>query len=87
MTLVSMEKRDPILFYGIKQPYFGLVNFKFTGVVTTPQEVLQKKLRKTRVNGEGCSYLIFKFIGSGNHPLCKQRKAIRKMMVQFSSTN
>ena len=31
MILVSIERGDPILYYGTKQLYFGLVNFKFTG--------------------------------------------------------
>ena len=31
MILVSMERRDPTLYYGTKQLYFGPVNFKFIG--------------------------------------------------------
>ena len=31
MILVSVERRDPTLYYGTKQLYFGRVNFKFTG--------------------------------------------------------
>ena len=30
MILVSMERRDPTIYYATKQLYFGLVNFKFT---------------------------------------------------------
>ena len=39
MILLSMERGDPILYYGTKQLYFGCVNFKFT-------DVLQKKIQK-----------------------------------------
>ena len=31
MILVSMERSYPTLYYGIKQLYFGSVNFKFIG--------------------------------------------------------
>ena len=31
MILVSIERKDPTLFYGTKQLYFERVNFKFTG--------------------------------------------------------
>ena len=30
MILVSIERGDPTLYYGTKQLYFGLINFKFT---------------------------------------------------------
>ena len=37
MILVSIERRDPTLYHGTKQSYFGFVNFKFIKeVVTTP---------------------------------------------------
>ena len=46
MILVSMERRDPILYHGTKQSYFCPVNFKFKGVVT----LLGKPCYKKRVN-------------------------------------
>ena len=50
MILVSMERGDPTLYYGTNQLYFGHVNFKVTGDGNHPQEdVLRKRLRKTRV--------------------------------------
>ena len=71
MILVSMDRGDPTLYYGINQLYFGRVNFKYTGVVTTPprEDVLQKRLRKTRVNvnkysfpmQEVCFFFVFVF--------------------------
>ena len=50
-----MERRDPTLYYGTKQFYFGSVNFKITGGGNLPpyEDVLQKRLRKTRV--KSCS--------------------------------
>ena len=39
-----MEREYPTQYYGTKQLYFGRVNFKCIGAVTTPQEdVLQNK--------------------------------------------
>ena len=55
IILVSMERRDPIL-YGTKQLYFGRVNLKFTGGGNHPtlgRRVTKKMLRKTRVNPRG----------------------------------
>ena len=47
MILVSIERRDPTLYYDTKQLYFGCVNVKFTG---GGRRVTKKKmLRKTRV--------------------------------------
>ena len=48
MILVSIERRDPTLYYGTKQLFFGCVHFKFTGVVTTAlrKDMFQKRLRK-----------------------------------------
>ena len=55
MILVSMERKDPTLYYGTKQLYFGCVNFKFTGVVTTPlgRRVTKKKKKKKAQEDEG----------------------------------
>ena len=57
MILVSMERGDPTLYHGIKQSYFGPVNFKFMrGVVTTPlgKPCYKKRLiGRTRVKGTG----------------------------------
>ena len=48
MILVSMKRGDPTLYYGTKQLYFGRVNIKFTGVVTTSlrKTCYQKKKKK-----------------------------------------
>ena len=44
MILVSMERRDPTLYYNsTKQLYFGRVNCKFTGVVTPLGRRVTKK--------------------------------------------
>ena len=51
MILVSMERGDPTLYHGTKQSYFGLVNFKFIGVVKPPlKPCYKKRLGRTRVN-------------------------------------
>ena len=46
-----MEREDSTLYYGAKQLYFGHVNFKFTGVVTTTplgRRVTKKKKKKNQ---------------------------------------
>ena len=50
--LVSMERGDRPVYYGTTQLYFGRVNFKFIGVVTTSLRKMcyRKYLRKTRAN-------------------------------------
>ena len=49
--LVSMERKDPTLYYCTKQLYFGHVNLKFTGGGNHPLRMTcyKKRLRKTRV--------------------------------------
>ena len=42
MILVSMERGEPILYYGTKQLYFGCANFKFTGDGNHPQNTCYK---------------------------------------------
>ena len=49
MTLVSMKRGDPTLYYGTKQLYFRCVNFKITGGGNHPfEDVLQKKKKKKK---------------------------------------
>ena len=52
MILVSMERRDPTLYHGTKQSYFGSVNFKFIGGGNHPlgKPCYKKRLGRTRVN-------------------------------------
>ena len=49
IILVSMERRHPTLYYGTNN-----YNFKITGGGnhSSKEDVLQKRLRKTRVNGQ-----------------------------------
>ena len=61
MIFLSLERRDPNLYYGIKQLYFGSVKFKFTGGGKHPlrktcykkqkqkQKQNKKRLRNSRV--------------------------------------
>ena len=54
MILVSMERRDPTLYHGTKQSYFGPVNFKFIRGGNHPppplvNHVTKKRLGRTRV--------------------------------------
>ena len=53
MILVSMERGDPTLYYGMKQLYFGSVNFKITGGGNHPlrKTWLQKKKRDQEDEG------------------------------------
>ena len=53
MILVSMERRDPTLYNGTKQLYFGPVNFKCMGVVTTPFGKPCYKKKKKGLVGRG----------------------------------
>ena len=55
MIVVSIERRDPTLYYGTKQLYFGLVNFKFTGGGKHPlgRRVTKKKKKKKAQEDKG----------------------------------
>ena len=48
MILVSMERRDPILYYGTKQLYFGHINFKFTGGGNHPPPLGRRVTKKAQ---------------------------------------
>ena len=53
MILVSIKRRDPILYYGTKELYFGRVNFKFTGGGNPLRKTCSKKKKKKKKKGSG----------------------------------
>ena len=55
MILVSMEKRDPTLYHGTKQSYFGPVNFRFTPPPLG--KPCYKKKKKKGLVGRGIRHL------------------------------
>ena len=82
MILVSMERGEPIVYYGAKQLYFGRVNFKFIegGIHPHQEDVLHVQKGSVRRGLRDHNWVLFSHrpqctvIFSSNFATLKKKK-------------